>query len=260
VELRDYPEIRRRRNRTEAQGGAKAEPWVRNTRAVRSERAVDVNRSLHERWAGRALLQDSQAQRLQHLSMTRRSSEYVLGGIQAPAAPSERSPTLITTQGSASAPPWAFDVRYAFGVFSDAPPNNDSTVIHRFLTLNTCEGLGYWSLTASRSKAGAEEPASAGGDARATMWDGRPRPSSQGLEGIRNVQTPVTASRSARRIWSMSLSRHFSRSREKCARSADPAAAGSGLTAKAFAPASCFPSSLRRVTFSQIEKFVRRSG
>src|SRR5262249_31787938 len=30
--------------------------------------------------------------------------------------------------------------------------------------------------------------------------------------------------------------------------------------AGAFAPASCFPSSLRRVTFSQIEKFVRRSG
>jgi hypothetical protein len=35
---------------------------------------------------------------------------------------------------------------------------------------------------------------------------------------------------------------------------ADPAAAGSGLAAKAFAPASCFPSSLRRVTFSQIYK------
>jgi len=30
--------------------------------------------------------------------------------------------------------------------------------------------------------------------------------------------------------------------------------------AGAFAPAGFFPSSLRRVTFSQIEKFVRRSG
>src|SRR5271166_2530490 len=35
---------------------------------------------------------------------------------------------------------------------------------------------------------------------------------------------------------------------------------GSGLAAKAFAPASCFPSSLQRVTFSQVEKLVRRSG
>jgi len=104
-------------------------------------RAADVNRPLHERWAGRALLQDSRAQRLQPLSITRRSSEYALGGIQTPAAPSERPPTLITTQGSASAPPWAFDVRYAFGVFSDAPPNNDSTVIRRFLTPNTYRRL-----------------------------------------------------------------------------------------------------------------------
>src|SRR5262249_30235168 len=79
----------------------------------------------------------------QPLSITRRSSEYALGGIQTPAAPSERPPTLITTQGSASAPPWAFDVRYAFGVFSDAPPNNDSTVIHRFLTLNTDKRRPY---------------------------------------------------------------------------------------------------------------------
>jgi hypothetical protein len=33
-----------------------------------------------------------------------------------------------------------------------------------------------------------------------------------------------------------------------------------GLAAKAFAPASRIPSGLRRVTFSQIEEFVRRSG
>jgi hypothetical protein len=37
-------------------------------------------------------------------------------------------------------------------------------------------------------------------------------------------------------------------------------AAGSGLAAKAFAPASCFPSSLRRVTSHKFTKFVRRSG
>src|ERR1700746_337751 len=39
-----------------------------------------------------------------------------------------------------------------------------------------------------------------------------------------------------------------------CAQSADPAAAGSGLAAKAFAPASCFPSSLRRVNISQVHQ------
>ena len=33
----------------------------------------------------------------------------------------------------------------------------------------------------------------------------------------------------------------------------------SGLAAKAFAPASCFPSSLRRVNFSQVVKLVRSS-
>src|SRR5262245_30727789 len=42
--------------------------------------------------------------------------------------------------------------------------------------------------------------------------------------------------------------------REKCAQGADPAAAGPGLAAKAFAPASRFPSGSRRVTFSQIGK------
>jgi len=49
---------------------------------------------------------------------------------------------------------------------------------------------------------------------------------------------------------------HFSRSREKCAQGADPAAAGSGLAAKAFAPAGRFPSGLPRVDFSQSQKFV----
>src|SRR5208337_1872168 len=43
---------------------------------------------------------------------------------------------------------------------------------------------------------------------------------------------------------------HFSRPNEKCARSADPAASGSGLAAKSFATESCFPSSLRRLHFS----------
>jgi hypothetical protein len=56
------------------------------------------------------------------------------------------------------------------------------------------------------------------------------------------------------------VSPHFSRPREKCAQSADPAAAGSGLTAKAFAPAGRFPSGLRRVDFPQIQKFVRSPG
>src|SRR5215469_15927279 len=32
----------------------------------------------------------------------------------------------------------------------------------------------------------------------------------------------------------------------------------SGLAAKAFAPASCFPSSLRRVTFSQIQRICEK--
>jgi hypothetical protein len=31
------------------------------------------------------------------------------------------------------------------------------------------------------------------------------------------------------------------------------------VSREAFAPASCFPSSLQRVTFSQVEKLVRRS-
>jgi hypothetical protein len=56
---------------------------------------------------------------------------------------------------------------------------------------------------------------------------------------------------------------------EKYAQSADPAASESGLVlaAKAiprkhsgFTPAGRFPSGLRWVTFSQIRKFVRRSG
>jgi hypothetical protein len=45
---------------------------------------------------------------------------------------------------------------------------------------------------------------------------------------------------------------HFSRSREKCAQSTDPAAAGSGMAAKAFGPASRFPGGSRRVTFSKL--------
>jgi|SRR5208283_5755024 len=45
---------------------------------------------------------------------------------------------------------------------------------------------------------------------------------------------------------------HFSRPREKCARSADPAVAGSELAAKTFAPASCCPSSLEQVNISQV--------
>jgi hypothetical protein len=40
--------------------------------------------------------------------------------------------------GSGRTPPWAFDFRYAFGVFSDAPPNNNLTLIYRFFALNTC--------------------------------------------------------------------------------------------------------------------------
>jgi hypothetical protein len=43
---------------------------------------------------------------------------------------------------------------------------------------------------------------------------------------------------------------HFSHSREKCAQGADPAAAGSGLATKAFAPAGRFPSGLPQVDFS----------
>ena len=53
---------------------------------------------------------------------------------------------------------------------------------------------------------------------------------------------------------------HFSCILEKCAQGADPAAAGSGLAAKAFVPAGRFPTGLLRVDFAQSEKFCEKSG
>src|SRR5215470_1901950 len=96
------------------------------------------NQSLRERLPGRVLLQDSQAQRLQAFYPRRsdrldtRSPEYKCLPLRQRAAYSYVYP------GFRFAPPWALDFRYAFGVFSSAPPNNDSTVIYRFFTLNTC--------------------------------------------------------------------------------------------------------------------------